>query len=88
MIRIEAFLLGVIATSSLAAGVFFLRFWRDTRDFLFLSFGVAFIIEGLNRCALLFVNQANEGATWVYLIRLFAFLLILIGIINKNRSST
>lgn len=87
MIRFEAFLLGVIATTSLAAGVFFLRFWRDTRDSLFLTFGIAFVIEGVNRCALLFVNQANEGATWVYLIRLLAFLLILVGIINKNRSS-
>jgi len=87
MIRFEAFLLGVIATTSLAAGVFFLRFWRDTRDSLFLTFGVAFVIEGVNRCALLFVNQANEGATWVYLVRLLAFLLILFGIINKNRSS-
>lgn len=88
MIRVEDFLLGVIATTSLAAGVFFFwRFWRDTRDSLFLTFGVAFIIEGLNRCALLFVDQANEGATWVYLVRLLAFLLILVGIINKNRSS-
>ena len=87
MIRFEAFLLGVIATTSLAAGVFFLRFWRDTRDSLFLTFGIAFVIEGVNRCALLFVNQANEGATWVYLVRLLAFLLILVGIINKNRSS-
>jgi uncharacterized membrane protein HdeD (DUF308 family) len=87
MIRLEAFLLGVIATTSLAAGVFFLRFWRDTRDSLFLAFGVAFIMEGLNRCSMLLLRQPNEGACWVYLVRLLAFLLILIGIINKNRSS-
>ena len=85
MIRIESFLLGTIATTSLAAGLFFLRFWRDTRDSLFLSFGVAFMIEGFNRCALLFVNQANDGATWVYLVRLLAFLLILAAIVKKNR---
>ncbi len=86
MIRIEAFLLGVIATTSLAAGVFFLRFWRDTRDYLFLTFGIAFLIEGVNRCSMLLLSQPNEGTTWIYIIRLFAFLLILAGIINKNRT--
>ncbi|MGH9572817.1 MAG: DUF5985 family protein [Candidatus Acidiferrales bacterium] len=87
MIRVEAFLLGIIATTSILAGIFFLRFWRDTRDYLFLTFGVAFIIEGVNRSALLFISHPNEGATWIYLIRLFAFLLILGGILNKNRST-
>ncbi len=43
---LEAFLLGVIATSSLTAGVFFLKFWRKTRDSLFLAFGLAFFVEG------------------------------------------
>ncbi len=84
---INGFLLGVVATSSVTAGVFFLRFWRDTRDSLFLAFAVAFIIEGLNRSAMLFLSQPNEGSTWIYLVRLLAFLLILGGIIHKNRDS-
>ena len=82
---IEGFLLGVIATTSLTAGVFFLKFWRDTRDSLFLAFGIAFIIEGCNRSAMLLLSQPNEGSPWIYLVRLFAFLLILGGIVNKNR---
>ena len=82
---IEGFLLGVIVTSSLAAGVFFLRFWRDTRDSLFLAFGVAFLIEGLNRIAVLFLSNPSEGTPAIYLVRLLAFLIILAGIINKNR---
>lgn len=82
---IEGFLLGVIATSSLTAGVFFLRFWRDTRDFLFLTFAVAFIAEGLNRTAMLVLRQPNEGSPWIYVVRFFAFLLILVGIVMKNR---
>jgi len=84
---IEGFLLGLIATASLTAGVFFLRFWRDTRDTLFLAFAIAFIIEALNRAAMLGVRQPNEGSPWNYLVRLFAFLLILAGILNKNRRS-
>jgi uncharacterized membrane protein HdeD (DUF308 family) len=82
---INGFLLGVIATTSLTAGIFFLRFWRDTRDSLFLAFAVAFIIEALNRTAMLLLSQPNEGSPWVYIVRFFAFLLILIGILNKNR---
>ena len=83
---INGFLLGVVATSSVTAGVFFLRFWRDTRDSLFLAFAIAFIIEGLNRSAMLLLSQPNEGSTWIYLVRLLAFVLILAGIVHKNRS--
>ena len=81
---IETFLIGVIATSSITAGVFFLKFWQDTRDSFFLSFAAAFIIEGLNRASVLFLVRPNEGSPRVYLIRLFASLLILIAIIRKN----
>lgn len=84
---ISAFLLGVIAMSSLTAGVFFLRFWRDTRDSLFLAFAVAFLIEALNRVASLLLVQPNEGTPWIYIVRLFAFLLILGAIVNKNRGT-
>lgn len=82
---IEGFLLGVIATSSVTAGVFFLRFWRDTRDSLFLCFAIAFIAEGINRTLMLLFRQPNEGSPWIYVVRFFAFLLILIGILYKNR---
>lgn len=82
---INGFLLGIIATASVTAGVFFLRFWRDTRDSLFLAFAIAFLIEGVNRSAMLLLSQPNEGSAWIYVIRFMAFLLILAGIINKNR---
>lgn len=82
--NIEMFLLGVIATTSLVAGVFFLKFWRHTRDTLFLAFGVAFLIEFANRIALLFATRSNEGSPWIYVIRLIAFLLILGAILKKN----
>lgn len=81
---IEAFLVGVIATASVTSGVFFLRFWKDTRDSLFLAFGISFIIEGLNRAATPFLARPNEGIPAVYLVRLLAYLLILLAIIRKN----
>jgi Family of unknown function (DUF5985) len=81
---LESFLLGVIATSSLTAGAFFLKFWKKTRDSLFLAFGLAFVVEGLNRCAVLLLANPSEGSPYIYLVRLLAFLLILAAILRKN----
>jgi hypothetical protein len=66
------------------AGVFFLKFWKQTRDSLFLAFGFAFVVEGLNRCAVLFLAKATEGNPYIYGVRLLAFLLILGAILHKN----
>jgi hypothetical protein len=81
----EGFLLGVIVTASIAAGAFFLKFWKRTGDRLFLAFGAAFLIEGLNRISFLFVDLPNEGKPAIYLVRLFAFGLIVAAIVRKNR---
>ncbi len=81
---IEGFLLGVIATASLTAGFFFLKFWRATHDSFFLAFAASFIIEGLNRSATLFVDRPNEGSPWTYLVRLLSLVLILGAILRKN----
>lgn len=83
---IDAFLLGVIATSSVTAGVFFLKFWRKTNDSFFLAFAASFLIEGLNRSAILFIQHPSEGSPWTYIVRLLSFLLILAAILRKNYS--
>jgi Family of unknown function (DUF5985) len=82
---VEGFLLGIIVASSLTAACFFLKFWRRTHDVLFLAFAVAFLIEGLNRIGVLFLAHPNEGRPEMYLVRLFAFLLIAAAIVRKNR---
>jgi hypothetical protein len=51
---------------------------------LFLAFALAFVVEGLNRCALLFLEKPNEGSPYIYIVRLLAFLLILGAILHKN----
>jgi uncharacterized membrane protein HdeD (DUF308 family) len=81
---IEGFLLGVIATSSLTAGVFFLRFWKKTRDRLFLAFATFFFVEAVNRVVLLYFERPNEGSAWIYLVRFFALLVLLAAILEKN----
>ena len=80
----DLMLLGAIAMASLVAGLFFLRFWRDTRDSLFLWFAISFLIEGLNRAALGLSADPNEGRPFFYFVRFLSFLLILIAIVQKN----
>lgn len=82
---IEGFLLGVIVTASATAGAFFLRFWLKTRDPLFLAFSASFLIEAGNRIGFLWLENPNEGAAGIYLVRLVSYLLILVAIVNKNR---
>lgn len=74
------------ATAALAAAValFFARYWRDTRDRLFLFFGWAFAVLAVNRVALSFLAD-EEIRTYLYVVRLLAYLLLLAGILDKNR---
>lgn len=78
---------GAIVMGYAVAGLFFLRFWRETRDRLFLIFAIAFWILGGQRLALTLSRGLVEDDTGLYLVRLFAFLLILGAIVDKNRSS-
>jgi hypothetical protein len=79
-------LIGAIAMASLVAGLFFLRFWRDTRDSFFLFFAASFLLEAGNRIALGLSRDPNEGSPLFYLVRLVSFLLILVAIVQKNRA--
>jgi hypothetical protein len=78
---------GAITMGYAVAGLFFLRFWRETHDRLFLIFAGAFWVLGLQRLALVFSRDMVEDHTGFYLVRLFAFLLILGAIVDKNRST-
>ena len=60
-------MLGVISALSLMAAVFFVRFWRETRDIFFLPFVVFFLTEVVNRVILLLSTHPNEGSVWIYL---------------------
>ncbi|SRR5579884_3108164 len=77
-------LIGGIATGSIVAAFFFLRFWRRTGDRFFLYFAGSFFLEGINRFALGMSSHPDEGKPSVYLIRFISFCLILIAIVEKN----
>lgn len=77
-------LLGAIAMACFTASLFFVRFYITTRDRFFLFFAMSFGIEGCIRIMVGLTEYSNEQVPLFYLIRLFAFLLILWAIIDKN----
>ena len=81
------FLAGAIAFGFLICSLFFMRFWTRTRDQLFLTFALAFALMGIGQAILALANIPTEERGPVYLIRLTAFLLILVGIYRKNRAA-
>jgi hypothetical protein len=83
-----AFLSGAIMMACLAAAFFFFRFHKKTQDPLFSMFAFAFLVLALERAVLgLLGSSQYEPKPEIYLIRLSAFLLILIAIIRKNRKA-
>ena len=79
------FLSGAITFGFVVAGLFFLRFWKRTRESLFVAFALAFWLLGLNQALLTFTDIPVEERSWLYLLRLAAFSLILISIWRMNR---
>lgn len=79
------FLSGAITMGFLVAGFFFLRFWKRTREPLFLAFAAAFWLLGLAQALLTFTDIPVEERSWLFLLRLAAFSLILVSIWRKNR---
>jgi hypothetical protein len=79
------FISGILTMGYIVAGIFFLRFWRDTRDRLFAMFGAAFFILAVQRVGLKFCDDVSEGNTAWYFVRLLAFLIIIVAIFDKNR---
>lgn len=86
MIPAYNFLSGSVMMASFTVALFFVRYWRKSRDRLFLFFCVAFIIFGLERVLIVLSGDPNsERTATLYLIRFLGFLLILAGIVDKNR---
>ena len=81
------FLSGAVTMGFFVAGLFFLRFWRRSRDGLFIAFALAFWLLGLTQALLSLANIPAEETSWLFLLRLSAFVLILAAIWWKNRSS-
>jgi hypothetical protein len=78
-------LAGALAMGYALCGLFFLRFWRDTGDRFFGVFATAFWLMAVNRVSLS-AHYEESVLPWLYLVRLAAFVLILVAIADKNRT--
>jgi hypothetical protein len=78
------FAAGAFTAGFLVASLFFFRFWRHSGDSLFAIFGVAFLLMALNAALPALLNLPDEDQAQIYLLRLAAFVLIIIAILRKN----
>ncbi len=78
------FFSGMIAMGFAVCAVFFLRFWRRTKDSLFLVFSIAFLLLALTQALTTLLGLPREERSWLYLLRLSAFLIIIAAIVRKN----
>lgn len=85
METLSSVLMGAVAMASCVATLFFLRFWRQTRDEFFLLFATAFGLDAITRVVLGVGRLSEETEPLIYLARLATFGLIIVAIIRKNR---
>lgn len=78
------FFAGFIGAAFLVCALFFLRFWRKTGDGLFMAFAIAFALLSLQQFLTTFLGLPEEDRSWIYLLRLAAFLIVIFGILRKN----
>ena len=78
------FLSGAITLGFFTAAGFFLRFWRRTRDRLFLAFCAEFVLLALNQALAAFLGACDELTPYTYVLRVLGFTLIRYAIVDKN----
>jgi membrane-associated PAP2 superfamily phosphatase len=83
---VELFVAGAMSGGYAIAGLFFLRFWVRTRDTLFAIFAVAFWLMAANQAVAAFERHDHAENSAAYLLRLAAFVLILLAVLSRRRS--
>jgi hypothetical protein len=81
------FLQTFAGTAAWVSGLFFFRFWRESRDPLFAFFGSAFWLLALSWALLALFSPTEEARPYIYGLRLIAFTLMIVGMIVKNREA-
>jgi hypothetical protein len=81
---LSLFLLGATSMAAAVAGLIFLRMWRESRDRLYALFASAFWLEALGRIGLLWTPDAGQADVSRYALRIVAYGMIVLAIIDKN----
>lgn len=83
--ELSAALSGANLLGCAVIGLFFLRFWRQTRERLFACFAVSFFILAAERAIILTVVPEIRHHPLFYCTRLVAFLVLAWAIWDRNR---
>jgi hypothetical protein len=81
----HTFLWGALVAISMVNAVFFLRFWRTSGDRLFVFFALAFALMAASWGWIATGLPQAETRHYAYVLRLLAFVLIIVAIVDKNR---
>jgi hypothetical protein len=88
-VEAKCMILGAVVFAELAAALFFLKFWKTTKDGFFMFFALSFFLDAISRILLTIIDGATDMtntdyAPLVYMIRLISFFLIIYAIARKN----
>lgn len=86
-IVLKEFLLGALVMSEVVLALFFLHYWRVTRDRFFLFFTWSFVLGTGSRLVLAVHLGNDEFEPLIYLLRLLSYVIIVVAIVDKNRVS-
>ena len=78
------FFSGLITAGFVVAALFFLRFWSRAKDGLFLGFALCFALLAISQALSTLLGLPQEERSWIYLIRMTAFLVLIVAILRKN----
>jgi membrane-associated PAP2 superfamily phosphatase len=78
------FFAGLVTAGFAVCALFFLRFWTRARDSLFLAFSLAFALLAVSQALTVLLGLPQEERSWIYLLRLLAFLILIVAILRKN----
>ena len=91
--NLATFFAGITCATFFFSGVFFLKFWRASRDSFFLYFCAACWVLSFERIVaaqydpnLRYPDAGSPGPAF-YLIRMVAFIIITAAIIQKNKKT-
>jgi hypothetical protein len=80
------FLWGILAALCFVSAAFFWKFWRRTRETLFVAFAAGFGLLAVHWAALGVLNPGDETRHYLYIVRFLAFVVMIAGVVAKNRS--
>ena len=83
-----SYLSGILTLGYVITATFFLKFWRRTRERLFAWFAASFLMLATQRVLLTVSGEWGERETWIYGLRLLAFVVLIMGIVEKNRAAS